>query len=491
MKLSKFFTVIALGLSALSVQAQPVVTNGPPTSPVLAGSNYSFTYTYTGSPAPSFTYTGTLPPNVTLSSSGVLSGTLTSATGIYSGTITASYTGTAGSQVTLGTQNYSIDVTNTIVQSVPEGVIPYSLPGSVTTTYFSLPFTCDPVYTGTVSSVSPAGNTISVADASPPFVNPTVGVQLASLATASEPFFVKFLTGAETGRVLLVTANTNNSVTLDISDNTIQSTSLNTTGFAVTPGGLGVGDTFEVFPGTTLGGLFGDNTTINGTTFPLLLNGGVSAFYGDTVGIYNTLTHAWQLYYYSTNTNCWVLNGSTVNKNNTPIYPYGAFEVTRRSSGALAFVPTSRVASMVIPNGSSTATLEEISVPVSRVAEVPILTKTTSGSVVYGSTCYPVDMTLSQLDAYGLNQQQAGTWIQTSSPFTADTISVWNSLALKYNVYYQQSGNTTSGWRLSTDPNTDKSTITIPAGSPISVYQRNTVSGKLSFLQSVMPYSLN
>ena len=113
MKLSKFFTVIALGLSALSVQAQPVVTNGPPTSPVLAGSNYSFTYTYTGSPAPSFTYTGTLPPNVTLSSSGVLSGTLTSATGIYSGTITASYTGTAGSQVTLGTQNYSIDITNT------------------------------------------------------------------------------------------------------------------------------------------------------------------------------------------------------------------------------------------------------------------------------------------------------------------------------------------------------------------------------------------
>jgi hypothetical protein len=48
------------------------------------GSAYSFTYTATGNPPPTFSATGTLPPGLSLSSAGVLSGTATSGgTGSY------------------------------------------------------------------------------------------------------------------------------------------------------------------------------------------------------------------------------------------------------------------------------------------------------------------------------------------------------------------------------------------------------------------------
>jgi hypothetical protein len=58
----------------------PAISNGPPPSPVIVGTPYTFTFTGTGSPAPTFSLTGgTLPPGLTLSSGGVLSGTATSA----------------------------------------------------------------------------------------------------------------------------------------------------------------------------------------------------------------------------------------------------------------------------------------------------------------------------------------------------------------------------------------------------------------------------
>jgi len=53
----------------------PAITNGPPPSQVALGSAYNFAYNATGDPAPTFTLkSGTLPPGITLSSSGVLSG---------------------------------------------------------------------------------------------------------------------------------------------------------------------------------------------------------------------------------------------------------------------------------------------------------------------------------------------------------------------------------------------------------------------------------
>ncbi|MEP6603368.1 MAG: reprolysin-like metallopeptidase [Spartobacteria bacterium] len=71
----------------------PAITNGSPPSPAIVGTPYTFTFTATGNPAPTFSITsGTLPPGLTISAGGVLSGTPTSAgTGNFSNiTVTAS-----------------------------------------------------------------------------------------------------------------------------------------------------------------------------------------------------------------------------------------------------------------------------------------------------------------------------------------------------------------------------------------------------------------
>ena len=63
-----------------SCSTAPAITNGPPPSPVIVGTPYNFVFTTTGSPSPVFSLkSGTLPPGIMLSSSGVLSGTPTSA----------------------------------------------------------------------------------------------------------------------------------------------------------------------------------------------------------------------------------------------------------------------------------------------------------------------------------------------------------------------------------------------------------------------------
>jgi len=83
----------------------PAITSSAPTSTAVLGTAYNFTMTATGSPAATFTVpVNTLPPGLTLSSSGVISGTPTQ-TGSFTGTITAS--NSIGSPAT---QNFSITV---------------------------------------------------------------------------------------------------------------------------------------------------------------------------------------------------------------------------------------------------------------------------------------------------------------------------------------------------------------------------------------------
>jgi hypothetical protein len=93
------------------------------------------------------------------------------------------------------------------VATVPQGMITYTVqPGA--TNYLSLPLTNTETYTSQVSAVT--ANTISVADAPAPFTS--------SLAVSGSPYFVKFLSGNESGRVVLITANTTNALTLDTTD---------------------------------------------------------------------------------------------------------------------------------------------------------------------------------------------------------------------------------------------------------------------------------
>lgn len=86
----------------------PVITNGPPTTTGKVGVSFSFTYTKTGGPTPTFSVTsGALPPGLTLSTAnGSITGKPT-APGTYTGTVTAS-----NSQGSV-TQNFSIVISDT------------------------------------------------------------------------------------------------------------------------------------------------------------------------------------------------------------------------------------------------------------------------------------------------------------------------------------------------------------------------------------------
>jgi len=331
----------------------------------------------------------------------------------------------------------------TTVSTIPEGYVSFSLPatgqGQNSVTYLSLPLMSDPVYSGGITSVT--ANSIIVA---------TTPWTAGAFSTAAAPYFVKFLTGAETGRIIKVTANTTNSLTLDTTDNSSQTVDLTTSGFSVQ-----AGDTFQVFPGDTLASLFGTNITEN----LLILVGGTSAFTSDTVGIYSPYTFLWLGYYFDTKSGFWKQSGSTLNANNTVLYPDAALTITRRQNEpALTFTLTGRV------------------------PEVSLLTKTIGNNhVLYNGLRYPIDLKLSQLPL-------GSNWAHSSSPFTADTISIWDQPALRWDTYYQSS--TTSTW-LKSDSTTDQSNFVIPAGYPIATLKRAVVSGATSFISSPLPYSLN
>ncbi len=74
---------------SLTVQQMPQITNGPPISTTTLNTPYYFAYSSTGFPTPTFSVSaGSLPPGLTLSPGGVISGTTTQI-GTFTGTVTA------------------------------------------------------------------------------------------------------------------------------------------------------------------------------------------------------------------------------------------------------------------------------------------------------------------------------------------------------------------------------------------------------------------
>ncbi len=327
---------------------------------------------------------------------------------------------------------------STSVATVPDGMMEFALAHG-TTTYLSLPLTRQATYSGTVAAVTT--NTISVDDTPAPFTT--------SLATGVAPYFVKFLTGNESGRVLLIDANTSNTLTLDTTDHTTgAAVALTATGFSVESG-----DSFEIFPGDTLASVFGSGSAAN----PLVLTGGNTPTVADEVSLYTTVGAPAQVYYFNTIAGFWERPGTSVNANNAVIYPYSAFSVMCRSNHA---------DTMLVLQG--------------RVTPVNASTKTVGRSAVYTSSHYALDITLSQLK-FGPNWQTGGT------VWTADTLSVWNASLRQFVIYYQRPDLT---WRKYGDNITDQSNVTIPAGAVTTIGKRAAVAGAQAFLVSALPYTL-
>ena len=328
--------------------------------------------------------------------------------------------------------------TSASVATVPTGMITYTLPHSATT-FLSMPLAKNAVYTSSITAVT--ATTITVGDAPAPFTS--------NLASASAPYFVRILSGAEMGRVLLITANTTSALTLETTDNSNQTVTLTASGFAVA-----AGDTFEIIPAATLASTFGDNSAQN----PLTVNASTSLFTADTVGLFSPTTGRWKPYFFNSTAGYWEMVGSSVNMNNAIIYPNSAVSVTRRST-----------------------TSDGALVVTGQVTPVPALIKTTGNSAVtFTSTGYASDITLSQLN-FGSG------WTKGDNALQASTVSLWNPNSNRFDTYFQKADQT---WRLVTDATTDQSDTVVEGGMAISVLQRAQVSGSSSFLATALPYSL-
>jgi uncharacterized protein (TIGR02597 family) len=324
------------------------------------------------------------------------------------------------------------------VSSAPQGMVTLASLTQGATVYLSNPLSNPVIYSGAVNSV--AATTLTVTGA--PFTS--------ALGSAAAPYFVRMLSGNEAGRMLLVTGNTSNSVTVNTNDNTAQETDLTTSGFTVNPG-----DTFDVEPANTLASVFGANTSAN----PLNLTGGASFATADWVNVFNPSTATWQTYYFDTGMGYWAALGSTTNANNTVLYPYSSLSVTCHSAKEPS--PT------IVQTGTA--------------AQVPVLLKSTGGNATtYLSSGYAVAQTFSQLNL-GPN------WHTGSSTATADVVSVWNSATRTFLSYYQTPD---SIWRLSSNATADQSATVIPACSCLAIEQHTSASGAASYLPSALPYSV-
>ena len=324
---------------------------------------------------------------------------------------------------------------STAVTTLPSGVKQIVLQNG-TTNWFSLPLTGQPIFTGMVSAVT--SNTISV--------NSGSNTLASSLTTPGSPYFVQFLSGAEAGRVMLITANTTSALTLDTTDNGVGSkVPLTASGFSVA-----VGDSFQVFPGDTLASVFGAGTSAN----PLVIAGGAFNGQGDTVMLTGS---SLQDYYFNTTLGYWVLCGSSVNANNTVIYPFSSVCVLR--------------------NAASNATL----VLTGQMTPVNACTKVATNTDIYGSTHYAVGVTLAQLN-------MGANWLKSSNPNAADEIGVWNPSTNNFNYYYQQpNGNWYQAY--GGNPTTVQNSTVLPAGSALEYLSRAGSPGAQSFVVSALPYT--
>jgi uncharacterized protein (TIGR02597 family) len=325
------------------------------------------------------------------------------------------------------------------VTTVPAGVMQLSLPAGKTTC-LSLPLTAAPIYNGTVSSTT--YNSIKIATTAAPFSG--------DLAAAGSPYFLEFLSGNETGRIMLITANTTTSLTLDISDNQASwiNVWLTTSGYNVK-----AGDAFCIFPGDTLASLFGAGTTNS----PLLLTGGSTATSADQVTLYRATCLGNASYFFNTTDGCWEPSGGGANANNTVVYPYQEVSVARVSGG-------------------STATI----LLLGQTAVVNGVTKMISNSWVFGGTHYAIGTKLSQLNL-------GSNWTKSNTGSKADQYCVWNPAKGAYDAYYED---TSLNWHLVSSPAANQNSFVVPAGDGVCVFKNGSAGGAGDFLAAAMPYTV-
>jgi len=312
------------------------------------------------------------------------------------------------------------------------------------TSYISMPLTNPPVYSAGVATVS-GSSTMTVGG------TPWTAGQF---AVAGSPYFLKFTSGLQAGRFLLITGNTTNTLTVDITDQSLQSTGLDASNFAVQPN-----DSFEIIPGETLSSFLGDGSAGN----PVFLKASTNVFTAEGIAIYQPASLRSLGYYFNSSTKVWTCSTVAGSQNGLTLYPETVLCLARHVGD-----PAQNI------------------INVGNLPDVAPLTKTVGGnSNIFTSTRYPVDMTLSNISFSG--------WLKGTSIFTTDGIAVWDQPTLRYYSYYQLPDTTVSGtlvpgqWRRSGDSLTDYSSFVLPAGMGFQITRRAALSGVSSYLSLPLP----
>jgi uncharacterized protein (TIGR02597 family) len=310
--------------------------------------------------------------------------------------------------------------------TVPEGAINLRLQQG-TTSAVGTPLLNTPVYRGVTAGVS--ANTMTATGAA---------WSVNQFAQAGAPHFVAILSGVQTGRFALITANQASALTLQVDD-----TTLDAAGFS-----MAAGDRFEIFPGETLASMFGDLTS------GLALQGG-GPFTADTVQIHNGIRYV--AYYFDTAKGFWArLGGDGTAQNDLALMPDRGLLMTRRG-------PTSSV------------------VLTGRVPATSLLTRLPGGTTNAIATRFPVDTTLAQWTYSG-----PGAWIAHDSSFSADNINLFNGI--RWTAYWRRA--TDGQWRQLNGDSSDQGGLVIPAGSSVLIQKRGTVTGAAGFFSQSLPYVL-
>jgi len=323
----------------------------------------------------------------------------------------------------------------TIVKTRPAGFMPYTLAQNATASV-GFPLTETPAFVGPVLSFTT--NAIQAGG---------VAWTPGQFAVAGAPYFVAITSGQQVGRILPVTTNTTDTLTLDTGD-----TGLDASGFTLVTGATA--DTFELFAGYTLGTFFG-TTAISGV-LPSGIQGGTSAFTADGVQIYNGVKFV--TFFFNTTVNAWTMvNGGTTDQTNTILPPGQGLLITRRGPTATLWLA-------------------------GRVPSTSLLTKLPNASTTAVSVRFPTDTTLA-----GLAFSGPGTWIQSNSIFTADSVNLWNGI--KWVPYFKNTGGV---WNVLNGGTADQGATVIPAGTAVLIIKRGTTnSGPSTFFSEALPYSLN
>jgi uncharacterized protein (TIGR02597 family) len=263
-----------------------------------------------------------------------------------------------------------------------------------------------------------------------------------AFASATAPRLVRIKSGSGTGKFFVVTGNTNNQLTVDLTGtgvaniNTVVSTSPSTQ--------------CEVLPANTLGNVFGTGAT------PPTLKPGATANDGDNVLLWNG--SGWDTYFWTgvvgTPNNIWKRSG-TIDRSNVIIYPDDGVFVVRRETAS---------ATSVTLLGTVPSTSEQSGIP--------------SGSTFLGNR-FPIDTTLG-----GLGLQNIPGWDAGVTSSDADNVLILN-VSGGWDTYFWTGteGSPNNIWKRS--GTIDRSSTPIPAGTAVFI----THPGGAVTLTQSLPYT--